>query len=172
LANELMVEVARSRKSLNLPAMPREHETTPLLLPVRWRASGRVGAALQSPAPLTRAAVHGIVKAVFERAVQHVFAQGEHHASQAQRLRAASAHWLRHTAGSRMVDGVDLRHVRDTLRTNKRSLGTATSAGSVGFLTRCCGRWDSCDLAGAASPIAFPSAGTRSTASPRIARRK
>jgi integrase/recombinase XerD len=113
--SELMVEVARYRKSLNLPALPREHETTPLLLPVWWRAPGRAETAPQSPAPLTRAAVHGIVKAVFELAAQHVLAQGESHAAQAHRLRAASAHWLRHTAGSRMADGVDLRHVRDTL---------------------------------------------------------
>jgi integrase/recombinase XerD len=31
-------------------------------------------------------------------------------------LRQASAHWLRHTTGSRMMDGqVDLRYVRDNL---------------------------------------------------------
>jgi site-specific recombinase XerD len=34
----------------------------------------------------------------------------------AQRLEQASAHWLRHTAGSHMTDHeVDLRHVRDNL---------------------------------------------------------
>jgi site-specific recombinase XerC len=34
----------------------------------------------------------------------------------AERLRQASAHWLRHTAGSHMMDGqVDLRFVRDNL---------------------------------------------------------
>ena len=113
--SELMVEVARYRRALGLVAMPREHEATPLLLPVAWRAPERAGPALQLPAPLTRAAVHGVVKAVFEQAAQHALAQGEAHAMQAQRLRAASAHWLRHTAGSRMANGVDLRHVRDTL---------------------------------------------------------
>ena len=34
----------------------------------------------------------------------------------AERLRQASAHWLRHTTGSRMMDGqVDLQYVRDNL---------------------------------------------------------
>lgn len=36
--------------------------------------------------------------------------------AQAEKLRAASSHWLRHTAGSSLVnDGINLTHVRDTL---------------------------------------------------------
>jgi integrase/recombinase XerD len=38
------------------------------------------------------------------------------HERSTERLRPASAHWLRHTAGSHMMDGqVDLRYVRDNL---------------------------------------------------------
>ncbi len=67
------------------------------------------------PAPLTRSAVHFVIKKVFEQTAQRVEVQGESYWAQAQRLRAASAHWLRHTAGSRLANSVDLRHVRDTL---------------------------------------------------------
>jgi len=36
--------------------------------------------------------------------------------AQAARLEAASAHWMRHTAGSNMTSGnMDIRHVRDNL---------------------------------------------------------
>jgi site-specific recombinase XerD len=41
---------------------------------------------------------------------------GEAHERATERVRQASAHWLRHTTGSRMMDGqVDLRYVRDNL---------------------------------------------------------
>ncbi len=67
------------------------------------------------PEPLTRAALHEIVKVVLAQAARRLEAQGEACSARAKRLRAASAHWLRHIAGSRMADGdIDLRHVRDT----------------------------------------------------------
>lgn len=113
--SELMVELARYRTSLGLAPIPREHETTPLLVPVWWRAADHAGSAQGVPAPLTRAAIHETIKFVFELAAHRVQAQGEAYAAQADRLRAASAHWLRHTAGSRMADDIDLRYVRDTL---------------------------------------------------------
>ena len=113
--NELVVELARYRRAVGLSPLPVEHEATPLLLPVWWRASGQSGPGGDLPSVLTRAAVHGIVKAAFEQAAQRLLAQGEGYAARAERLRTASAHWLRHTAGSRMADEVDLRHVRDTL---------------------------------------------------------
>ncbi len=113
--SELMVELARYRTSLGLAPIPREHEATPLLLPVWWRAAPHAASARGVSAPLTRAAIHEAVKLVFELAAQRALAQGEAYAAHAARLRAASAHWLRHTAGSRMADDIDLRHVRDTL---------------------------------------------------------
>ena len=59
--------------------------------------------------------MHQVVKSVFEQAAQSLESREPDLAPRVERLRAASAHWLRHTAGSRMADeDVDLRHVRDT----------------------------------------------------------
>jgi len=66
--------------------------------------------------PMTRAALHNIVKTVFEKAADQLRLRGPECAGRAEQLSRASAHWLRHTAGSHMADGdVDLRHVRDNL---------------------------------------------------------
>lgn len=114
--SELMVELGRYRRTLGLPALPQVGESTPLVLTVWWHAAAKDSAAYKAPQPLTRAAVHGIVKDIFEQAAQRLASAGESSPSRVERLRAASAHWLRHTAGSRMADGdTDLRHVRDTL---------------------------------------------------------
>ena len=103
--NELMVELARYRRENRLTPYPLPGEGTTLLLPI--------GAKLR---PLTRGAVHMIVKEVFEQAAKRLEARGSDFASRAQLLRASSAHWLRHTAGSNMATGgMDLRHVRDNL---------------------------------------------------------
>ncbi|MFD1559336.1 tyrosine-type recombinase/integrase [Paraburkholderia silviterrae] len=132
---EMMAELARYRRERGLPALPAPHETTPLVLPLG-----------KSTKPLTRAALHTIVKEIFAGAaqrlreaaareaelsgvteVQHATqaaTQAESQASaraaasaaRAARLESASAHWLRHSAGSHMADGdVDLRLVRDNL---------------------------------------------------------
>lgn len=102
---ELMVELARYRRETGLPPLPLPGDETPLLLPIGAK-----------PRPLTRAAVHAIVKEVFRQAAQRLRHQGEDGACRADRLEQASAHWLRHTAGSHMTDqAMDLRHVRDNL---------------------------------------------------------
>ena len=65
---------------------------------------------------MTRGAVHLIIKQVYGNAIGHLQSTGEAHERAEARLRQASAHWLRHTTGSRMMDGqVDLRYVRDNL---------------------------------------------------------
>ncbi|AIO36481.1 tyrosine-type recombinase/integrase [Burkholderia pseudomultivorans] len=103
--DEMMAELARYRRAHGLAALPTDGEDTPLVLPV-----GR------TRRPLTRAALHRIVKQVFALAAQRLRAQGEAGAQQACVLEQASAHWLRHSAGSHMADGrVDLRLVRDNL---------------------------------------------------------
>jgi site-specific recombinase XerD len=100
-----MTEFARYRRHYDLAALPYSGETTPLLLPI--------GGAHRT---LTRGAVHRIIKQVFDDAIRHLQSTGEAHERAAERLRQASAHWLRHTAGSHMMDGqVDLRYVRDNL---------------------------------------------------------
>lgn len=107
VADELMAELIRYRRAHRLPALPHAGDQTPLVLPI----GGRL-------APLKRAALHGIVKGVFEAAARRIEAENNSAAglARAARLRQASAHWLRHTSGSHMTDaGVDLRFVRDNL---------------------------------------------------------
>jgi integrase/recombinase XerD len=102
---ELMAELARYRRHYGLTTLPYSGEPTPLLLPI-----GGVHRAM------TRGAVHLIIKQVFDDAIVHLQSTGEAHERASERLRQASAHWLRHTTGSRMMDGqVDLRYVRDNL---------------------------------------------------------
>lgn len=103
--NELIVELARYRRENGLTAFSLAGEPTPLLLPIGGKRRA-----------LTRSAVHLIVKEVFERTARRLETRGPEFSSRAQLLRSGSAHWLRHTAGSNMVDGdMDLRYVRDNL---------------------------------------------------------
>ncbi len=103
---EMMVELGRYRRERGLSTLPSRHEDTPLVLPLG-----------KSMKPLTRAALHTIVKHIFAGAAERLRLRGDAFAGQAALLQQASAHWLRHTAGSHMADGkVDLRTVRDNLR--------------------------------------------------------
>ncbi|GJH36326.1 tyrosine-type recombinase/integrase [Paraburkholderia hospita] len=132
---ELMTELSRYRQSLGMTALPSPNEATPLVLPIGSTAGSTPGSTADGTAsktagrangstrdttfaptsrPLTRAAVHTIVKDVFARAAERLREQGDEQAARADLLEKASAHWLRHTAGSHMADHhVDLRHVRD-----------------------------------------------------------
>lgn len=102
---ELMEELAHYRAQKGLAPSPSPDEDTPLLMPVGHQQR-----------PLTRAAVHTIVKSVFRAAAERVRAADPQKAWQAERIKQASAHWLRHTAGTHMANRqIDLRHVRDTL---------------------------------------------------------
>jgi integrase/recombinase XerD len=102
---EMMAELSRYRRTHELSALPFPGESTPLVLPV--------GVARK---PLTRAALHKIVKEVFEGAASSLRASGNSNEERVNRLEQASAHWLRHSAGSHMADQqVDLRLVRDNL---------------------------------------------------------
>lgn len=108
---ELMVELAMYRKALGLGAVPSQGDATPLVLPVWWRAAD----ASERPEPLTRAALHAVVKDVFVMTAERLKPLGPDYAGKVARLEAASSHWLRHTMGSRLANTIDLRHVRDTL---------------------------------------------------------
>lgn len=121
---ELMVELATYRQALGLVALPQAGELAPLLFPVSWLAPPQAGRPIDWPQPLTRAAIHGIVKEVFAATAAQLRAQGPGREQHAARIEAASSHWLRHTMGSRLADGVDLRHVRDTL--GHASIGTTS----------------------------------------------
>jgi site-specific recombinase XerD len=102
---EMMVELGRYRSARGLPVLPAPQEDTPLALPL-----GR------SMKPLTRAALHVIVKDIFTGAAKMLRLQGNEYATSAAQLDHASAHWLRHSAGSHMADAnLDLRLIRDNL---------------------------------------------------------
>ena len=107
--SELMRELASYRVLCGLPPQPAASESTPLLLPIGGRQQA-----------MTRGALHAIVKQVFAAAAQRLRQSGSDNGKDADALAAqlesASAHWLRHTAGSHMANrALDLRHVRDNL---------------------------------------------------------
>lgn len=103
--SELILELARYRRELGFSLQPVPGEQTPLLLPIG-----------KSQKPLTRAALHLILKEVFERAAQDLRQRCPELGARAEQLGKASAHWLRHTAGTNMADKhIDLRYVRDNL---------------------------------------------------------
>lgn len=110
---ELVVELIAYRRSLELSDLPSLAEASPLVFPIAWRRSR--AQASDWPAPMTRSAIHHMVKQIFDLAAERWTDQGGGEA-QAEKLRAASSHWLRHTAGSSLANsGVNLAHVRDTL---------------------------------------------------------
>ncbi|WP_370889118.1 tyrosine-type recombinase/integrase [Caballeronia sp. RCC_10] len=110
---EMMMELSRYRQYLGLSALPSPSEDTPLVLPIGATAFNE---RTQTCAPLTRAALHAIVKDVFARAAVRLRERDDGASARADLLEKASAHWLRHSAGSHMADRkVDLRTVRDNL---------------------------------------------------------
>lgn len=101
---ELMVELTRYRRENGLSPFPIPGEPTPLLLPIGGKQR-----------QLTRSAVHLIVKEVFARTAMRIRERGAEFERLAKLVEDASAHWMRHTAGSSMADTMDLRNVRDNL---------------------------------------------------------
>lgn len=101
---ELIAELSRYRRENGLSPFPLPSEPTPLLLPIGGKQRS-----------LTRSAVHLIVKEVFTRTASRIRDRGVEFERLANLVDDASAHWMRHTAGSNMADTMDLRHVRDNL---------------------------------------------------------
>jgi len=108
--DELMAELARYRQAHGLSGQPQEGEERPLLLPL-----------IACPAPaglpraMSRSAIHGMVKQVVQLTAQRLRSAGDQHEGAARHIEQASAHWLRHTAGTHQSDGMDLKMVRDNL---------------------------------------------------------
>lgn len=103
--DELMVELGRYRRELGHSPYPVPGESMPLLLPI--------GGQLRA---MTRGGVHEIFKVIFAQTADRLSQRGPEYAAAAAKMTQASAHWLRHTAGSHMANNdVDLRHVRDNL---------------------------------------------------------
>ncbi|WP_425953211.1 tyrosine-type recombinase/integrase [Ralstonia pseudosolanacearum] len=104
VTDEWLAELKRYRLAQGLPAVPLAGETFPLVRPVIGREKG-----------LTRGALHLILKEIFSRTANRLQTGGPKGVALAADIKKASAHWLRHTAGSHMADRqVDLRYVRDT----------------------------------------------------------
>jgi site-specific recombinase XerD len=77
---------------------------------------------------MSRGGIHDIIKAVFAMTAERIELKGPQFVHVAHRVSQASAHWLRHTAGSHMANNsVDLRHVRD-------NLGHASISTTSGYL--------------------------------------
>lgn len=103
--NDLMNELYRYRREMGLSITPIEGESTPLLLPIGGRQKS-----------LTRSAIHQVLKNIFNNTAVRLKDRGQDSVSKVTRLEAASAHWMRHTAGSNMASrNIDIRHVRDNL---------------------------------------------------------
>lgn len=103
VSDELLLELKRYREFNDLPARPHPAESTPLVIPLR--RPGQL---------LTRSAAHTLVKGIFKGAADRLRALNPEDSYRADVLEKASAHWLRHTAGSHMADkDVDIRVVRD-----------------------------------------------------------
>ncbi|WP_052409453.1 tyrosine-type recombinase/integrase [Paraburkholderia oxyphila] len=110
VSEELLAELVRYRRAHGLEPLPKRSEVTPLLLPFRRRKGNASGEGVD------RKTVHNAIKTVFAKAADWTEARGGESVEHADHIRQASAHWLRHTAASHMLDNdLDLRTVRDNL---------------------------------------------------------
>jgi integrase len=100
--DDMMQALVRYRKHLGLPAVPKRNDSTPLLVGLRDRA------------PITARRLNQILKRLFARAAELL---GPESAHKADKLRAASAHWGRHTGITAKVDaGMEERYVQKDAR--------------------------------------------------------
>ncbi len=100
--DDMMQALVRYRRHLGLPAVPRRDDTTPLLVALRDRT------------PITARRLNQILKRLFARAAELLGPQNSH---KADKLRAASAHWGRHTGITAKVDaGMEERYVQKDAR--------------------------------------------------------
>jgi site-specific recombinase XerD len=112
VTDELLAELARYRQSLGLPPHPVAHEPLPLIVSLRNTAP--LSPASMAP-PLSRACLHNAFKQIAADAAARVRAAGEE--ARAALLEQASAHWIRHSSGSALINasGVKATTVRDVL---------------------------------------------------------
>ncbi|MGX9936494.1 tyrosine-type recombinase/integrase [Advenella kashmirensis] len=102
---ELMIELSHYRLAKGMFSTPIPYETTPLISPIGHQQHG-----------LSRSAVHVIIKYVFKKTAARLREKGPKSEKLALQIEQASAHWLRHTAGSHMANNqIDLRNIRDNL---------------------------------------------------------
>jgi integrase/recombinase XerD len=102
--SELMDELMRYRKSRALSPLPLEGEGTALVMTL-----------IAPIKTMARSAIHELVKGVMHDAAESLRQRGPDFEVAAAHLEQASAHWIRHTAGSHLSEKVDLKVVRDNL---------------------------------------------------------
>ncbi|WP_079437038.1 site-specific integrase [Zoogloea sp. LCSB751] len=108
VADDMLQALIRYRKHLGLTAVPRRDDTTPLLVSVK------------NGSPITARRLNQILKQIFSAAAERLPPEAEH---KKEKLRAASAHWGRHTGITAKLDsGINERFVqKDARHTDART---------------------------------------------------
>lgn len=108
VADDMLQALIRYRKYLGLTAVPRRDDETPLLVSVK------------NGSPITARRLNQILKKIFNAAADLLPDDAEH---KKEKLRAASAHWGRHTGITAKLDsGIDERFVqKDARHTDART---------------------------------------------------
>jgi integrase len=102
VADDMLQALMRYRKHLGLSAVPKRGDTTPLLVSLKDRS------------PITARRLNQILKRVFAQAADLLPPESEH---KREKLRAASAHWGRHTGITAKLDsGIGERYVQKDAR--------------------------------------------------------
>ncbi len=100
VSDAMLAALRRYRQSLGLTPLPYPGETTPLLPKIRG----------QGPINSTRQ-IRSIVQSCFDASISRLISDG--FAEEAEQLKAATVHWLRHTGISDDVQHRPREHVRD-----------------------------------------------------------
>lgn len=102
--DDLLAELCLYRAARGLAPMPMPGDDTPVL------------ASIVGPLrPMARSALHERIKQVMRGCAAALRARGPGHEAAAAHVAQASAHWIRHTAGSHLSGQIDLKMVRDNL---------------------------------------------------------
>lgn len=102
VADDMLHALVRYRKFLGLPAVPKRSEMTPILV------------SLKDGTAITARRLNQILKTIFYAAAELLPAESEH---KKEKLRAASAHWGRHTGITAKIDsGINERYVQKDAR--------------------------------------------------------
>jgi integrase len=102
VADDMLQALVRYRKHLGLSAVPKRSDATPILVSLKDRS------------PITARRLNQILKRIFAQAADLLPAESEH---KREKLRAASAHWGRHTGITAKLDsGIGERFVQKDAR--------------------------------------------------------
>jgi site-specific recombinase XerD len=113
--DDMVTALVRYRKHLGLSAVPSKTDDSPLMR------------ALRTGEPITARRLNQLLKTLFHQAAEILPAEAEH---KKEKLRAASAHWGRHTAVTARVDAkMDMRYVQlDARHKDRRTTELYTHA--------------------------------------------